>query len=61
LNTIVNMFDIDPLASEFLVQATKIAHELGIFESITYIKHKKLRQSYDLTAWSLFHWKWYVT
>ncbi|KAJ4269845.1 hypothetical protein NW762_001514 [Fusarium torreyae] len=57
LNTIINMFDMDPLSSAYLVQATKMAHELGLFEPTTYIMNKKLRQSYDLTAWSLFHWQ----
>jgi len=57
INTIVNMFGIDKLASAYLVQAIDIAHELGLFESTTYIMHKKLRHSYDLTAWSLFHWQ----
>ncbi|KAF5562705.1 nitrate assimilation regulatory nirA [Fusarium napiforme] len=57
LNTIVNMFDMDPLSSAFLVRSTEIAHELGLFEPTTYIMNKKLRNSYDLTAWSLFHWQ----
>ncbi|KAG7423301.1 Nitrogen assimilation transcription factor nirA [Fusarium oxysporum f. sp. raphani] len=57
INTIVNMFGIDKLASAYLVQAIDIARELGLFEPTTYIKHKKLRHSYDLTAWSLFHWQ----
>ncbi|KAM0553309.1 hypothetical protein ACHAPJ_007322 [Fusarium lateritium] len=57
LNTIVNMFDMDPLSSAYLVQATRIAHELDLFEPTTYIMNKKIRQSYDLTAWSLFHWQ----
>ncbi|KAM5527275.1 C6 transcription factor [Fusarium oxysporum f. sp. phaseoli] len=57
INTIVNMFDIDKLASAYLVHAIDIAHELGLFEPTTYIMHKKLRHSYDLTAWSLFHWQ----
>ncbi|KAG7425123.1 Nitrogen assimilation transcription factor nirA [Fusarium oxysporum f. sp. raphani] len=57
INTIVNMFGIDKLASAYLGQAIDIAHELGLFESTTYIMHKKLRHSYDLTAWSLFHWQ----
>ncbi|RFN43459.1 hypothetical protein FIE12Z_12303, partial [Fusarium flagelliforme] len=57
MNTIVNMFGIDKLASAYLVQAIDIAHELGLFEPTTYIMHKKLRHSYDLTAWSLFHWQ----
>ncbi|KAI3571860.1 hypothetical protein IWW34DRAFT_824616 [Fusarium oxysporum f. sp. albedinis] len=57
INTIVNMFGIDKLASAYLVQAIDIAHELGLFEPTTYIMHKKLRHSYDLTAWSLFHWQ----
>ncbi|RBA09644.1 hypothetical protein FPRO05_14343 [Fusarium proliferatum] len=57
INTIVNMFGIDELASAYLVQAIDIAHELGLFEPTTYIMHKKLRHSYDLTAWSLFHWQ----
>ncbi|KAK2926338.1 hypothetical protein FoTM2_013203 [Fusarium oxysporum f. sp. vasinfectum] len=57
INTIVNMFGIDKLASVYLVQAIDIAHELGLFEPTTYIMHKKLRHSYDLTAWSLFHWQ----
>jgi hypothetical protein len=61
INTIVNMFGIDKLASAYLVQAIDIAHELGLFEPTTYIMHKKLRHSYDLTAWSLFHWQWYET
>jgi hypothetical protein len=61
INTIVNMFGIDKLASAYLVQAIDIARELGLFEPTTYIKHKKLRHSYDLTAWSLFHWQWYKT
>nr|CEG05560.1 unnamed protein product [Fusarium clavum] len=34
-----------------------MAHELGLFDSTTYVKHRKLRHSYDLTAWSLFHWQ----
>ncbi|KAF4997003.1 hypothetical protein FGRMN_4143 [Fusarium graminum] len=29
LNTVVNMFDMDPLSSAYMVQATKIAHELA--------------------------------
>ncbi|KAF5570420.1 nitrate assimilation regulatory nirA [Fusarium phyllophilum] len=57
LNTIVNMFDMDPLSSAFLVRSIEIAHELGLFEPTTYIMNKKLRNSYDLTAWSLFHWQ----
>ncbi|KAF5596564.1 nitrate assimilation regulatory nirA [Fusarium pseudocircinatum] len=57
LNTIVNMFDMDPLSSAFLVRSIEIAHELGLFEPTTYIMNKKLRDSYDLTAWSLFHWQ----
>ncbi|KAF5716035.1 nitrate assimilation regulatory nirA [Fusarium mundagurra] len=57
LNTIVNMFDMDPLSSGFLVRSIEIAHELGLFEPTTYILNKKLRNSYDLTAWSLFHWQ----
>ncbi|KAG7404565.1 Nitrogen assimilation transcription factor nirA [Fusarium oxysporum f. sp. raphani] len=57
INTIVNMFGIDKLASAYLVRAIDIAHDLGLFEPTTYIKHKKLRHSYDLTAWSLFHWQ----
>ncbi|KAF4943175.1 hypothetical protein FSARC_15000 [Fusarium sarcochroum] len=57
LNTIVNMFDMDPLSSAYLVQATRIAQELELFEPTTYILNKKLRHSYDLTAWSLFHWQ----
>ncbi|KAF5716657.1 NirA-like nitrate assimilation regulatory protein [Fusarium globosum] len=63
LNTIVNMFDMDHLSSAFLVRSIEIAHELGLFEPTTYIMNKKLRNSYDLTAWSLFHWQcdpeWY--
>lgn len=55
------MFGIDKLASAYLVQAIDIAHELGLFEPTTYIMHRKLRHSYDLTAWSLFHWQWYET
>jgi hypothetical protein len=58
VNTIVNMFDMDPLSSAFLVRSIEIAHELGLFEPTTYIMNKKLRNSYDLTAWSLFHWQW---
>ncbi|KAF4495394.1 nitrate assimilation regulatory nirA [Fusarium agapanthi] len=58
LNTIVNMFDMDPLSSAFLVRSIEIAYELGLFEPTTYIMNKKLRNSYDLTAWSLFHWQW---
>jgi hypothetical protein len=61
INTIVNMFGIDELASVYLVQAVNMAHELGLFDSTTYVKHRKLRHSYDLTAWSLFHWQWYET
>ncbi|KNB04814.1 hypothetical protein FOXG_16196 [Fusarium oxysporum f. sp. lycopersici 4287] len=57
INTIVNMFGIDKLSSAYLVQAIDIAHELGLFEPTTYIMHKKLRHSYNLTAWSLFHWQ----
>ncbi|KAF5703906.1 nitrate assimilation regulatory nirA [Fusarium mundagurra] len=57
INTIVNMFGIDKPASAYLVQAINIAHDLGLFEPTTYIKHKKLRHSYDFTAWSLFHWQ----
>ncbi|TVY72315.1 Nitrogen assimilation transcription factor nit-4 [Fusarium oxysporum f. sp. cubense] len=57
VNTIVNMFDMDPLSSAFLIQSIEIAHELGLFEPTTYIMNKKLRNSYDLTAWSLFHWQ----
>ncbi|KAF9763172.1 hypothetical protein IL306_003225, partial [Fusarium sp. DS 682] len=57
LNTIVNMFDMDPLSSAFLVRSMEIANELGLFEPTTYIMDKKLRNSYDLTAWSLFHWQ----
>ncbi|KAF5538341.1 nitrate assimilation regulatory nirA [Fusarium mexicanum] len=57
LNTIVNMFDMDFLSSAFLVRSIEIAHELGLFEPTTYIMNKKLRNSYDLTAWSLFHWQ----
>ncbi|KAL9569207.1 hypothetical protein ACKAV7_006793 [Fusarium commune] len=57
LNTIVNMFDMDPLSSAFLVRSIEIAHELGLFEPTTYIMNKKLRNSYDLTSWSLFHWQ----
>ncbi|KAI8409295.1 hypothetical protein FOFC_09131 [Fusarium oxysporum] len=57
VNTIVNMFDMDPLSSAFLVRSIEIAHELGLFEPTTYIMNKKLRNSYDLTAWSLFHWQ----
>ncbi|KAM0350165.1 hypothetical protein ACHAPU_003330 [Fusarium lateritium] len=57
LNTVVNMFDMDPLSSAYMVQATKMAHELGLFESTTYIKNRAVRHSYDLTAWSLFHWQ----
>ncbi|KAF4334289.1 nitrate assimilation regulatory nirA [Fusarium beomiforme] len=57
INTIVNMFDMDPLSSAFLVQATDMAHELDLFEPTTYIKNKKLKNSYDITAWSLFHWQ----
>ncbi|RKL36356.1 hypothetical protein BFJ70_g7287 [Fusarium oxysporum] len=59
VNTIVNMFDMDPLSSAFLVRSIEIAHELGLFEPTTYIMNKKLRNSYDLTAWSLFHWQCY--
>jgi hypothetical protein len=55
INTIVNMFGIDRLASAYLVQAIDTAHELGLFEPTIYLKHKKLRHSYDLTAWLLFH------
>ncbi|KAJ4138388.1 hypothetical protein NW768_002212 [Fusarium equiseti] len=51
------MFDMDPLASAYMVQATKMAQELELFEPTTYIMNKKLRNSYDLTAWSLFHWQ----
>ncbi|CVK88335.1 related to nitrate assimilation regulatory protein nirA [Fusarium proliferatum] len=57
LNTIINMFDMDHLSSAFLVRSIEIAHELGLFEPTTYIMNKKLRNSYDLTAWSLFHWQ----
>ncbi|KAF5229279.1 hypothetical protein FANTH_14269 [Fusarium anthophilum] len=57
LNTIVNMFDMDHLSSAFLVRSIEIAHGLGLFEPTTYIMNKKLRNSYDLTAWSLFHWQ----
>ncbi|EGU86544.1 hypothetical protein FOPG_17747 [Fusarium oxysporum f. sp. conglutinans race 2 54008] len=57
INTIVNMFGINKLASAYLAQAIDIAHELGLFEPTTYIMHKKLRHSYNLTAWSLFHWQ----
>ncbi|SPJ82035.1 related to nitrate assimilation regulatory protein nirA [Fusarium torulosum] len=57
LNTVVNMFDMDSLSSAYIVQATKIARELGLFESTTYIMNKNLQNSYDLTAWSLFHWQ----
>ncbi|RFN47270.1 hypothetical protein FIE12Z_8483 [Fusarium flagelliforme] len=57
INTVVNMFGIDKLASAYLVQAIDIAHGLGLFEPTTYIMHKKLRHSYNLTAWSLFHWQ----
>ncbi|EGU73866.1 hypothetical protein FOXB_15623, partial [Fusarium oxysporum f. sp. conglutinans Fo5176] len=53
INTIVNMFGMDTLASAYLVQAIDIAHELGLFEPTTYLKHKKLRHSYDLTACTL--------
>ncbi|KAL5603441.1 hypothetical protein FOVSG1_006191 [Fusarium oxysporum f. sp. vasinfectum] len=51
------MFGMDKLASAYLAQAIDMAHELGLFESTTYIMHKKLRHSYDLTAWPLFHWQ----
>jgi hypothetical protein len=44
------MFGIDRLASAYLVQAIDIAHELGPFEPTIYLKHDKLRHSYDLTA-----------
>ncbi|KAF5677558.1 nitrate assimilation regulatory nirA [Fusarium heterosporum] len=57
LNTVVNMFDMDSLSSAYMVQATKIAHELGLFESTTYIMNRAVRNSYNLTAWSLFHWQ----
>ncbi|KAM0257974.1 hypothetical protein ACHAPA_011474 [Fusarium lateritium] len=57
LNSVVNMFDMDSLSSAFIVQATKMAEELGLFEPTTYIMNKKLRNSYDMTAWSLFHWQ----
>ncbi|KAL5603369.1 hypothetical protein FOVSG1_006119 [Fusarium oxysporum f. sp. vasinfectum] len=57
INTIVNMFGMDKLTSAYLAQAIDMSHELGLFESTTYIMHKKLRHSYDLTAWSLFHWQ----
>jgi hypothetical protein len=57
INSIVNMFDMDPLSSAYMVQATKMAQELDLFEPTTYIMNKKLRNSYDLTAWSLFHWQ----
>ncbi|KAF5665624.1 nitrate assimilation regulatory nirA [Fusarium denticulatum] len=57
LNTIVNMFDMDHLSSAFLVHSIEIAHELELFEPTTYIMNKKLRNSHDLTAWSLFHWQ----
>ncbi|KAM0203028.1 hypothetical protein ACHAPI_001198 [Fusarium lateritium] len=61
LNTVANMLDMDSLSSAYIVQATKMAWELGLFESTTYIMNKKLRNSYDLTAWSLFDWQWYVS
>ncbi|KAM0240719.1 hypothetical protein ACHAP5_007924 [Fusarium lateritium] len=61
LNTVVNMLEMDYLSSAYIVQATKMAEELGLFEPTTYIMNKKLRNSYDLTAWSLFHWQWYVS
>ncbi|RGP76968.1 nitrate assimilation regulatory nira [Fusarium longipes] len=57
LNSIVNMFDMDPLSKAYLVQATNMAQELDLFEPTTYIMNKKLRNSYDLTAWSFFHWQ----
>ncbi|KAI6750893.1 hypothetical protein HG530_014343 [Fusarium avenaceum] len=57
LNTVVNMFDMDSLSSAYILQATHMAQALGLFESTTYIMNKKLRNSYDLTAWSLFHWQ----
>ncbi|KAF5026003.1 hypothetical protein F66182_1905 [Fusarium sp. NRRL 66182] len=60
MNTITNMYDMDPLSSAFLVRATSMAHELGLFEPSTYIMNRRLRQSYDITAWSLFHWQWCV-
>ncbi|KAJ4020477.1 hypothetical protein NW766_001964 [Fusarium irregulare] len=47
----------DSLSSAYMVQAIKMAQELGLFEPTTYIMNKKLRNSYDLTAWSLFHWQ----
>jgi hypothetical protein len=58
LNSVVNMFDMDPLSKAYLVQAIKMAQELELFEPTTYIMNKKLKNSYDLTAWSLFHWQW---
>ncbi|KAF4445510.1 hypothetical protein F53441_10763 [Fusarium austroafricanum] len=57
LNTIVNMFDMDHLSSAYLYKAVQLAQELDLFEPTTYIMNKKLRNSYDLTAWSLFHWQ----
>ncbi|KAG8669279.1 hypothetical protein FPOAC1_008668 [Fusarium poae] len=57
LNSVVNMFDMDPLSKAYLVQAIKMAQELELFEPTTYIMNKKLKNSYDLTAWSLFHWQ----
>lgn len=60
LNSIFNMFDMDSLSTAYMVEAAKIAQELELFEPTTYILNKKLRNSYDLTAWSFFHWQWYV-
>ncbi|KAI1042678.1 hypothetical protein LB505_001180 [Fusarium chuoi] len=57
LNTIVNMFDMDSLSSAFLVRSIEIGHELGLFKPTTYIINKKLRNLYNLTAWSLFYWQ----
>ncbi|KAL2684517.1 hypothetical protein Neosp_005595 [[Neocosmospora] mangrovei] len=57
MNLIFTIYGMDSLASAYLVQATTIANELGLFDASTNIEDLRLRHSYNFTAWSLFHWQ----
>ncbi|KAM5380891.1 hypothetical protein ACJZ2D_003415 [Fusarium nematophilum] len=57
MNAIFLTCGMDRLASAYLIQATSIASELGLLDGSTNIEDKRLRHSYDFTAWALFHWQ----
>ena len=51
------MSGMDNLGWPYLLRAVAMAHDLKLFEQSTNIKSARMRNSRDLTAWSLFNWQ----